>query len=910
MLNIDDAILDIDKVICSNIDMIDSGATRALVAHNVLSHSRTLVEHITLKIFGNGKDINACEETLLSANEFIKRDNKYQFLRSFHTFLQESVSHYIPNDDGAESLILKYYQYYLQIKEFMKSEFNLNLLHNINKIPLNTDKNIEEYHKKIAEKIRVNKARYSLNVKQRLYVHKIVPFAAFGEIYYEITLTPAFDTTSKFDRFVCYSSYRIPSHYSVKADLFYDDINLYGRKMPISILLSCEVSIRPCELNNYAKLFGNKIDIKSAHAEYRGMMMYLTKSGVSLLEIALSSEKEYSWIKKQMFSRSQTHYFETVLDRSRELIQNNNPGSNVIRYLLHTMNNKVIKNQFSKDPNNRLSDLRMQYGCIPFDVMPFASSLIQHIPGNSELFGCIEPEGRDHEFLARFLNENMNANSSLYTRQTEIVDKFSDVDNLIKTFNSKLYEKHRGRSIEMFGKNIYIKEAYDNTKEIIEKLIEYAKNGMQGYDESITSWINTQDAIDSEEKTRILEKMFSKSCVTLIYGAAGTGKTYLVNHISQFLDEYDKLFLANTNPAIDNLRRKVHAKNCQFLTIKKYLKSSQFQNEYDVLIIDECSMVSNKDMVDILSKTKFSLIILVGDVFQIESISFGNWFLIARYFLPRYTWVELENPYRTKDERLLKLWEKARLLSPDLTEFIVGNKFSSNLDSSIFEMQEKDEIILCLNYDGLYGINNINRFLQNNNPSKAFHWDLWTFKIGDPILFNESERFAPAIYNNLKGTIVNIEEYTDLGEIWFSIEIDKTLMAIDARKIGVELLEPKNNGKSVIRFVVKKKGESDEDKEYADESDIPFQVAYAVSIHKAQGLEYDSVKVIITRDIDEMITHNIFYTAITRTKKHLKIYWSPETMQRVISNFKTLNASYDATVFSEQSRIKKRKWNK
>ena len=56
-------------------------------------------------------------------------------------------------------------------------------------------------------------------------------------------------------------------------------------------------------------------------------------------------------------------------------------------------------------------------------------------------------------------------------------------------------------------------------------------------------------------------------------------------------------------------------------------------------------------------------------------------------------------------------------------------------------------------------------------------------------------------------------------------------------------------------------------------TDMPFQIAYAVSIHKAQGLEYDSVKVIITKDVDEMITHNAFYTAIlqiTRAKKALE----------------------------------------
>lgn len=63
---------------------------------------------------------------------------------------------------------------------------------------------------------------------------------------------------------------------------------------------------------------------------------------------------------------------------------------------------------------------------------------------------------------------------------------------------------------------------------------------------------------------------------------------------------------------------------------------------------------------------------------------------------------------------------------------------------------------------------------------------------------------------------------------------------------------------------------------------VPFQVAYAVSIHKAQGLEYRSVKIVITNETEERITHNIFYTAITRAKENLKIYWSPETEKKCI----------------------------
>lgn len=910
MKRIDIDILNIDQVICSNIDLIDfKTVTRALVAQNLLSYSRNLVEHIAVKLYGNGKDIIVGLQTIKPAMEYLKKDNKYQFLRDFHGFLQESESHYTPENEGAERLALKYYQYYLLIRDFMKNQFQMDILHNLEKFPLDTDKSIQEYHEKIAERLNVTRPINDLTRAQRLYVHKVVPFISLDKVYFEVTLTPAYDTTSKFDRFVCYSSFWVPSHYSLKADIYYENIILNDKKMPINILVDYQVSIRPCELNNYASIFGYDIDIKASNAEYRGMMNYLSKSGTSLLEIVLSSDREYYRIKQEMFSRSQVHHFENVLDKSRKLILSDSDGATTIRYLLHTMNNKVIKNQLSDEENRYLSGLRLNYGCIPFDKMPFATSLIQHIPKNSVLFGSIEKNGRDCEFLVKFIQSNMNINSRLYTKESDIIERFPDVDKLISSFNAKLYRrKHWGRRIEKFGKNLYVAEAYDNTKNIIEKLQYCSQKGMQGYDRAISSWLEEQNDIDSEEKKDILLNMFNKSCMALIYGAAGTGKTYLINHISQFFGEYEKLFLANTNPAVENLKRKVQAQNCSFSTIKKYLMSQYIQTEYDLLIMDECSMVSNADMNAVLSKTKYKMMILVGDTYQIEAINFGNWFSFARYFIPKDAWWELENPYRTKDEGLLQLWRKVRLLESDLTEYIVSQRYSSRLDSTVFDKRSDDEIILCLNYDGLYGINNINRFLQNNNSNKAFRWNLWTFKIGDPILFNESERFTPILYNNLKGTIVNIEVDKFMEEIWFSIEVDKPLMAIDADNAGLELLGPLHSGKSVVRFKVKKKKESDDDRDFADDTDIPFQIAYAVSIHKAQGLEYDSVKVIITRDIDEMVTHNIFYTAITRSKKHLKIFWSPETMQNVIGKFEITNARNDANIFAAQSGIKMHKW--
>ena len=77
---------------------------------------------------------------------------------------------------------------------------------------------------------------------------------------------------------------------------------------------------------------------------------------------------------------------------------------------------------------------------------------------------------------------------------------------------------------------------------------------------------------------------------------------------------------------------------------------------------------------------------------------------------------------------------------------------------------------------------------------------------------------------------------------------------------------------------------------------VPFQVAYAVSIHKAQGLEYSSVKIVITNEVEELITHNIFYTAITRAKEKLKIYWTPEAEQHVLNSMEKRDYNRDANL--------------
>lgn len=903
---IDEQIMNIDHTICDNIDLLEfSGVTRAIISQNLLAQSRNLVEHIAVKEYSNGADIMADWQTIPEALEFIKHDNKYLFLRKFHGFLQESKSHYTPDADGAERLVLKYYEYYMLLREFVKKQHGLNILHNIDKFPINMDKAVIGYYRAVTNCLTKTYNVVDYKRSERLYVMRSKPVIVDQSIIYENTLIPANDVSNKFNRFITFSKFMLPDHYALRADIRGEQITVENQQMPVNILNDYQISIRPCELNNFAKIFGCSIEMNQELAEYQGLMNYLTGTGGSITDILISSDIQYMTIKSRILQNARTVKFYDALDKARNVILKNMPGSNVVRYLSYIMRNKVIKSQICDEENRYLSNLYLQYGSMPFETMPFCTSLIGHNPEMKDVFGCIQASQNESQLLARYIQTNTTSNGHLYTKVEEVAH-LGDVDYLIDDHNDKLYKMHHSRDLCRFGeKFIYIKEHYEDTKRILEKLINLSKEGVSGYSNFATYWMNENPGtVNCEEKKRILQEMFVDSKVALIYGAAGTGKTYLLNHIAQLFDERTKLFLANTNPAVDNLRRKMKAQNCAFSTIAMFLKKGNVDVEYDMLIMDECSMVSNSDMRQVLEKANYKLLVLVGDTYQIEAISFGNWFSLAKYFLPKKTWNELTTPFRAKNSELLELWTKVRTLKDDVTEHLVNYGYSSVLNESIFKRNSNDEIILCLNYNGLYGINNINRFLQNNNSSKGVRWGLWTYKVGDPILFNDSQRFSPVLFNNLKGKIVDIEIENNGDRIWFSIEIDKAISEFDIENIELELLNPDELGNSIIKFYVDKSKESDEDNEAGIDNIVPFQIAYAVSIHKAQGLEYESVKVIITEDIDEMITHNIFYTAITRARNNLKIYWSPESQQRVISRFEKMDARNDANIFSGHSGLK------
>ncbi len=878
MTTVNDQILSADEVICRNIESLCD--QRALLSQNILSQLRNLVEAVAVRLHTGLPDAEFKYTNVEPGLAFVKSKGRLNFLANFHKLIQKSASHYTLDGDASERLMLKYYEYLYRIRGLLQDICDVSVLVNLEDFPVDLDPSLLEYHEKIA--VRIEDTRSTLRNRSnpdRYYIHKTRPFFLNGRIYYEVTFYRAINKVSKFDRIIAFTDIDINDKYAAMLILQSDSIEVLGQTMPIMIIRKWKVSIRPCEFNNFARLLGFAITVRIKSKEYKYLMNGLTAGSGSLLDLLDIPDDKYAAVKAAGTVGITEPQVFSVLDKARHIVRSAAPGQNVLRYLMLRMHNQILKPQYYREGCSLLSGLNLQYGCIPFDTMPFCTSLPGHNPRYWDLVESLDTTSRNHEMLVRRVKNNVERHGILYTPVVDLED-FGDVNGLIATYNNRLYYKHKERRLLFDKKHIFICGYENDTFSIVEKLQEYASSGIAGYTQAVDRWLDeTLLRIDDPAKVDALKQLFSHSHVALIYGAAGTGKSTMANHIAHYFNDKEKLFLAHTNPAIDNLKRRVTAQNSVFRTISSQLYRSAFDPEYDLLIIDECSTVSNADLIKVIEKTSFKLLVLVGDVYQIESIQFGNWFGIIRSFIPSTSVFELTTPFRTKNDALLSFWNKVRNIEDDIAEIMAKNGYSTLLDKTLFETQGQDEIILCLNYDGLYGINNINRFLQSSNQGAATTWRVSTYKIGDPVLFYESERFRPVIYNNLKGRIVGIDHAP--GRVQFDVELERPLSELDV--VGDEL---EWMGGSTVRFNVYEYDDTSDEDDDSLNTTVPFQVAYAVSIHKAQGLEYDSVKIVITDANEDDITHSIFYTAITRARKRLRIFWTPETQEGVLQRLR------------------------
>lgn len=267
-----------DEAICRNIDLLVD--QRALLSQNVLAQLRNLVEGVAVLLHTGSPDAEFKYDALGSGLAFVKSKARFNFLGRFHKLIQKSASHYTMDGDTSERLMLKYYEYLYRIRSLLQDNCGVAVLRNLEAFPVDLDPSLIEYHEKIAARIEaVRSTPPDSSTRDRYYIHRTRPFFVGGRIYYEVTFYRAVNKVSKFDRIIAFTNIDMTDKYAAMLTLQRDSIEMLGQTMPITIIRNWEVSIRPCEFNNFARLLG--MPVQSKNQSSLESVIMITENGQS-----------------------------------------------------------------------------------------------------------------------------------------------------------------------------------------------------------------------------------------------------------------------------------------------------------------------------------------------------------------------------------------------------------------------------------------------------------------------------------------------------------------------------------------------------------------------------------------------------------------------------------------------------
>lgn len=214
--------------------------------------------------------------------------------------------------------------------------------------------------------------------------------------------------------------------------------------------------------------------------------------------------------------------------------------------------------------------------CVPFEKNPYISNLAnKRTSEHMHLSQLMRVAGHQKLEIARpylTIRNKINSTGELYYDAEEIA-----TDDQIKSYNKDLdsWERGNGYQIKIEDGLAYIEEYETTTIQILHKLKALSAIGNEGQ-QSLNNLFLKQhkDTIRDNLKEDALKTVFVHSRVLMIYGAAGTGKTTLMNYISNLMGGHSKLFLAKTHTALQNLKRRIDnpGPNHQFMSLDSYIR--------------------------------------------------------------------------------------------------------------------------------------------------------------------------------------------------------------------------------------------------------------------------------------------------------------------------------------------------
>ncbi len=381
---------------------------------------------------------------------------------------------------------------------------------------------------------------------------------------------------------------------------------------------------------------------------------------------------------------------------------------------------------------------------------------------------------------------------------------------------------------------------------------------------------------------------FSRGIMVLT-GGPGTGKTTTLNAVIHLCKRAGSTVLLAA-PTGRAAKRMTELTGCEAKTIHRLLGTDYdeygqliFQHNEnsplraDVIIIDEVSMVDTLLFEGLLRAARLSCrIILVGDEDQLPSVGAGHLLhtLIACGRLPV---VRLTEIFRQAQESCIVRSAHAIVNGdmPDLTDknsdfffFDRRNAYEAadflrdlycrRLPAAFGFSPVSDIQVISPTRKGILGTAALNKLLQEavNPPQygKAIVKNLlYTFREGDKVMQTQNQYEAEWTKDGEHGTgIFN----GDMGTV-LSVDRETKAMRVDF------------DGRVVT---------------YQQTQLDQLELAYAVTVHKSQGSEFEAVILMLPEGSDRLSYRSLLYTAVTRAKKLLILVGSPAKVRMMVSN--------------------------
>jgi len=361
--------------------------------------------------------------------------------------------------------------------------------------------------------------------------------------------------------------------------------------------------------------------------------------------------------------------------------------------------------------------------------------------------------------------------------------------------------------------------------------------------------------------------------LTIITGGPGTGKTTIIRAIIESLEKDGKsvLIAAPTGRAAKRIEEAtLYPASTIHRLLKidaetwKFVHHEQNPLPADAIIVDEFSMVDFYLFYSLLRAISLhTRLIIIGDKDQLPSVGpgnilrdlinsgFFNVIYLNRNFRQTADSLIIENAYRINsgdnlifkpysqdlDFVFIKVASEQQALEKVLR---IMEYYQDNYHFNSSEFQ-----VLAPMYRGNAGIDNLNQQIQEtfNKEPAVVKKEKMIFKRWDKVM-QLKNNYEKEIFNGEQGIVADFSQ-------------EKKAMIVDFDHNFLE---------------------------YSMDELEELTLSYAVSVHKAQGSEYDMLVLVLLPAHSILLNRELFYTAVTRAKKKIFLISDPETVNRAIYN--------------------------